>query len=379
MRRKIICNNNKEEENVIDIDINYKNSENDNIKNEKTLKYETNNNTNEYDNNDNGTKRKMKPDGNKTKANPPKNGDGTIEDEDVKNEINVISIKKRKNNNENQKIINEKNNFDTISNEIDNNNNGDNKSDDINKYLQRNGIETRMGLLQSMKREEQLLRTKYKYSLLNDKFDTVTVVLTSVFDKIYLIKILLLPAKYEIISVMFSLYLLCHMLLLTFLTFFYDIKTIKEIRTNEKFPNTSYYLSYGFLANLIVWIIFKLFECLLNNEHKIKRLNNMDNSDKEKINQKFNNYVFKIKRNIIVYLVIQFLLIMFCSFYLITFCGIYIATQKNVFQSYGIAFIEIIIIKIIYGIILGVLRKVSLYKNISIMYNITLLLNQYIS
>ena len=81
----------------------------------------------------------------------------------------------------------------------------------------------------------------------------------------------------------------------------------------------------------------------------------------------------------IIYFVLQFLIIIFCSFYLVAFCGIYIGTKKNVFQSYGIAFIEIIIIKIIYGFILGVLRKVSLSQKIKILYNIVLILNKYVS
>ncbi len=120
MNRKINKNNDKEEENVIDVDINnYKNSENENIRNNnKICKYETNSDDNNIINsnndNDSGTKRKMKSEGKKVKANPPKNGDGTIDDdEDVKNEINVISIKKNKNDAK-QKDIKEKKNFDTI-------------------------------------------------------------------------------------------------------------------------------------------------------------------------------------------------------------------------------------------------------------------------
>ena len=65
-----------------------------------------------------------------------------------------------------------------------------------------------------MRKEEKLLRTKYSLSIERDKFDSIIVVLTSIFDKIYLIKILLLLGKYEVLSLMFSLYLLCHMLLL---------------------------------------------------------------------------------------------------------------------------------------------------------------------
>ena len=177
---------------------------------------------------------------------------------------------------------------------------------------------------------------------------------------------------------MFSLYLLCHMILLTFLTFFYDIKTIKQMWEKEDYPNTNYYLLYGFLANIIVWIIFKLFCCLLNNEYKMKKINQINNNKRKK-EEKVEKLIYKIKRNIIIYLVLQFLIILFCSFYLITFCGIYIGTKKNIFQSYGIAIVEIIIIKIIYGFILGVLRKVSLFNEIKPLYAIVTILNKYLS
>ena len=54
-------------------------------------------------------------------------------------------------------------------------------------------------------------------------------------------------------------------------------------------------------------------------------------------------------------------------------------TKNKIFTAYGIAFIEIIIIKIIYGAILGILRKVSLYTQNNTMYNVVLILNKYIS
>ena len=192
-----------------------------------------------------------------------------------------------------------------------------------------------------MKEEKKLLTSKYNYSLTQDKFDSVIIVSTSIFDKIYLIKILLLSGKYDIKPLKFSLYLL-----------------------------------YGFLSNIIVWLIYNIFCCLLDNEINVKKINN---EIKQKKEQKYKKIISKIKRNMIIYLVLQFLILTFCSFYLITFCGIYIRTKKNVFQSYGIAFIEIIIIKIIYGFILGVLRKVSLSQKIKILYNIVLILNKYVS
>ena len=361
-----------------EVEYNY-NTENDKMKDEKvdkTFKYKNKNENNIIDSNndsDNKSNRKMKEEN--IKANPPKYANNYI-DEDEKdkkdNDDNVINIKKLNLNKiKDIKDINEKN----IETKSDLNDRVSNDTE-IRNYLQKNGIETQMGFLQSMKKEQKLLKEKYNHSLINDKFDSIIVIFTSIFDKIYVVKILLLSGKYEIISVMFSLYLLCHMILLTFVTFFYDIKTIKKIWSEENYPSTSYYLSFGFLANVIVWIIYKLFCCLLSNEYKIKKIKKTEEAKKE---MKFNKETYKIKRNIIIYSAIEFLLILFCSFYLITFCGIYLGTKTKIFQSYGIAIIEIIIIKIIYGLILGILRKISLYKEIKILYDVVLLFNKYIS
>ena len=363
--------------------IEYNNSENDKIKEnkvDKNSKYKTDRNIN-----NSNSKRKMKSKDKKDKKdkkthNPPKKMVETDEeDEKDKNEVINIeneNIKTNKKKDRNIKIkIDEKNNFDIFSEP----NNNSNNNSEVDKYLKKNGIETQMGFFYSMKKEKKLLRAKYNESIEKDKFDSIIVVLTSIFDKIYSVRVLLLAGKYENIPLMFSLYLLCHMALLTFLTFFYDIKTIKKMWEKENYPNTNYYLLYGFLSNIIVWIIFKLFCCLLNNEYKIKKINQMNSNNRRKKEEKVEKLIYKIKRNIIIYLVLQFLIILFCSFYLITFCSIYIGTKKNIFQSYGIAIVEIIIIKIIYGFILGVLRKVSLYNEIEPLYAIVTILNKYIS
>ena len=360
----------------------YYNSENNRINENKLDK----NSKYKHVINDSNTNRKMNNDEIKINANPPKhNVENANENENEKIEREINFNKKKlkddlvKNKHHHHKHIdikiNEKNNFDIFS-EIKNENENNINNAEIEKYLQKNEIETTKSFYQSMKEKKKLLTSKYNYSLTQDKFDSVIIVSTSIFDKIYLIKILLLSGKYDIKPLKFSLYLLCHMLLLTFVTFFYDIKTIKNIWQKEDYPNTNYYLLYGFLSNIIVWLIYNIFCCLLDNEINVKKINN---EIKQKKEQKYKKIISKIKRNMIIYLVLQFLILTFCSFYLITFCGIYIRTKKNVFQSYGIAFIEIIIIKIIYGFILGVLRKVSLSQKIKILYNIVLILNKYVS
>ena len=256
-----------------------------------------------------------------------------------------------------------------------------NNSEEYKNYLKKNEIELEKGFFFSIQKEEKYLRKNFSESMTKDKYDSVVMVLTSIFDKIYFSKILLLSDRGEIVSVMFSLYLLCHMLLLTFSAFFFDIKTIHKIFENEDYPNLGYYLLYGFLGNLIVWAIFRLLSCLVSNSNKMRKLFARANStfNVVKKERKFNRLMGEIKRNIVIYLVIQFILILFCSFYLITFCGIYTGTKTKLFLAYGFAVIEIIIIKCFYGLVLGVLRKISLYAEKRSLYNFVLFFNKYLS
>ena len=253
-------------------------------------------------------------------------------------------------------------------------------SEEYYNYLRKNEIETNKGFFTSVRKEEKYLRENFSVSMTKDKFDVVVVVLTSIFDKIYLAKVLFLSSKYQITSLMFSLYLLCHLLLLTLCALFLDIKTISKIFENENYPNMGYYILYGFLGNLIIWVIFKLFCCLIDNVNNIRKLfKKNSNSLREKQFAKLNKLISNIKRDIIVYLVIQFVIILLCSFYLIVFCGIYTGTTTKLFLSYAFSLMTIVIVKIVYGLILGILRKISLYAEKNSLYNAVLIFNKYIS
>ena len=172
---KIKVINGKENNNI-----EYNNSENDKIKENKIDK------TSKFDNNISSTKRNMK-------ANPPKSVNKNEEKEDIKITNDIISIKKA---NQKSNILTEKNFYLEDKNNLETNNNAE-KEAEFNKYLQKNEVDTQTGFFQSMKQEEKLLRTKFSYSLENDRFESMVVILTSIFDKIYLVKILLLPGKFD--------------------------------------------------------------------------------------------------------------------------------------------------------------------------------------
>ena len=171
-----------------------------------------------------------------------------------------------------------------------------------------------------------------------------------------------------------SVYVLYHAILLSLLAMFYNIDTIKNIWNKENYPNLQYSLTNGFLSCLIVWIIYKIFLCIISNEGIIKRYLraklNKANKDENKLQKKFDDLKFKVKIRMIIYFVLIFLVGISCLLYITTFCAVYTGTKKYVFRTYGIALVEVLIIKIIYGIILGILRKIGLTKQNRALYKI---------
>ena len=209
--------------------------------------------------------------------------------------------------------------------------------------------------------------------------------LTEIIDKIYIIKILLFTRKFDLLTVQLSIYLLCHTLLLILLALFFDIKTIQKIWNTDNYPGLGFYLLYGFIACIVIWIIYTIMLCLWSNNDKIKDLLKLiHNCKKYKVNRdknikkKYDNVAWKIKFKVIVYSIIEFLLLGFCFVYFVTFCTVYTGTMSKVFKAYGIALIEVLIIKIIYGIVLGILRKVSLAKQKKTLYNVVLFMDTYL-
>jgi hypothetical protein len=224
--------------------------------------------------------------------------------------------------------------------------------------------------------EEKLLRVDYENALKNNKSEILITILTEIIDKIYLIKSIWLLQKYELFSLYFSLYLLWHMLLLFFLSLFYNNSTFHKIWIKDSYPDLSYYLSFGFVSAIISFIIYKVLSFLINYNYKLDEIKNIP---KEETEQQYNKFKFWNKIKLIAYYIVEFALLILFFLYLISFCGVYTGTQSKLIQSYGIALIEIVIIKIIYGLVLGILRRVSLSYKINKLYNIVKFLDIYVS
>ena len=234
-----------------------------------------------------------------------------------------------------------------------------------------------------IKIEQRLLRSQFY--LVEDKdhsfLNFLLLLLVEILDKIYIIKILFFMQKYDILTLILSIYFLHHVILLNILAMFFDIRTIKKM-FNKDYPDNGFYIGLGFCACLIVWILYTIFICIITNKGKYNEILDVKKSKKKNkfqlIDKKYKSLIFKTKIKLIVYSIIQFGLLLFFFFYSVMLCIIYSSIKKKLFLNYLIALIEIVIIKIIYGIILAILRQISLLKKYKTLYKIVLFMDNYI-
>jgi hypothetical protein len=96
------------------------------------------------------------------------------------------------------------------------------------------------------------------------------------------------------------------------------------------------------------------------------------------IDKKYFSLKRKTKIKITLYSIIQYIFIIFFTIYSVTLCAIFYGTMKNIYLNYVIALIEVLVIKILYGLVLSILRQVSLTKEKKGLYNVVLFMDNYI-
>ena len=275
-------------------------------------------------------------------------------------------------------------------------NDGRNK-DDIRNF---NNITSLYTLI---KREHSYLRVNYNHYISKQHPNCFATILADIFDKIYLIKTLLLLRNFDIFSVHLSLYLFYHISLLSLICLFFTVKTIRRIWEEPDFPTRYFYLLYGFIANVIIWVIYKIFIYFLDNEdgirilmkinkenvmngeliENIRRNKNKDNNNEEELkeitSERYEALIRKIKIKTAVFYIIILIITGACSIYLLTFSAFYTGTKRYVIKTYYISIIEIVIIKFIAGLCLGYLRVAAERNEIKCLYNLVYFFDKYLS
>ena len=234
-------------------------------------------------------------------------------------------------------------------------------------------------IFELIKLESTLLTVNYQKALQKNKAEILIMLLTEILDKIYIVKAIWFLQKYAIVPLYVSLYLLWHMLIISFLSLFYNYSNLHKIWIQDNYPNLNFHLSFGFLSCLISFFFYRGLCFLIFNDRKIAELDSIPRENKNEINEKYNKMMFWAKIKIIIFYAVVFILCIIFFLYLMAFCGVNIGTKAKLFESYGIALIEVTIIKILYGIVLGILRKVSLTYEIEKLYFIVRILDLYIS
>jgi hypothetical protein len=272
-----------------------------------------------------------------------------------------------------------------------------NEKEDFNPEKELRLTDEGTGFFGTIRREQVFLRTGYDNYLKKKHSNVFIIFLAEIFDKIYFIKTCLFLKKFDIFCVQLSLYLFYHILLLALICGFFTIKIIKKIWENDNFPNINFYLLYGLIANVIVWIIYQMFSCVLDFNDSIKYMitlkselvenqyiedfdrDNIHDSNEDVYKEKYEELIYQIKCRITLFYVISFLFTLFFSIYLVSFFAFYTGTKRRVLTTYYVGIIEILLIKIIYGILLATLRYASIKKGYKSLYNFVFILDKYLS
>ena len=257
-----------------------------------------------------------------------------------------------------------------------------------------------------IKREHTYLRFNYDYyvSKLHPSF--FATFCAEIFDKIFIIKTCFFLKRFDIFSIHFALYVFYHMLLFSLICGFFTVNTIKKIWEESDFPRMNFYLLYGFLSNVIIWVFYKIFLLFLDNQDRIRALvelkndkknNNIisekfkrrndelesDSSEEEQLNPyialRYDEFMRRLKIQITVFYIIIFIFTGFCAIYLVTFFAFYTGTKRRVIKAYYISIIEIIIIKFIYGLSIAALRIASEKNKYKRLYNFVYICDKYLA
>jgi len=275
--------------------------------------------------------------------------------------------------------------------------NTNNEKDDFNPETDLKITDEGTGFFGTIRREQIYLRENLEKYIKKDHTNFYSIFFAEIFDKIYFVKTCLFLRKFDIFCIQLSLYIFYHTLLISILCGFFTIKIIKKIWENDNFPDLKFYLLYGLIANIIVWIIYQMLSCVVDFHDKIKDMTtlkyelienqNTEHFDRDNIHdlnedvyrEKYEELIYQIKCRIALFYIISFIFILFFSIYLISFFSFYTGTKHRVLTAYYISIIEILLIKIVYGLILAILRIVSIIKGYKCLYYFVFILDKYLS
>ena len=199
----------------------------------------------------------------------------------------------------------------------------------------------------------------FKQALLKDNRNILRIFLCYFNSKLDIIQIIFFPNEFSHLSVTLSLYLFELLLDLTLnaLLFSDEVISQKYYNNGELLLITSNILSIA--SNIISSFIICITEYLIKYEITLETAVKEIKSAKLFL-QIFIKIYRMITKKIIIFYFIIFLTGIFCSYYLFIFCAIFQKAQENLLMNYIIGLGWGIGYKVVFSLIITILRKISL-------------------
>ena len=201
----------------------------------------------------------------------------------------------------------------------------------------------------------------YKEALILDKRNFTSTFFYYFIRKIEILNLFINKNKYDSIFLLLSVYNLDLLIDCTLNSLLYNDDYMEKKYNNN--GNLDFFSSFflSFLSNLISFYLMWIINKLINHSLILELIENEIKNENQYY--KILSRIFPIiKKKIIIYNIISFIINIFCCYYLTIFCIIYKYSQKSLFLNYIIGIITSLVVSIILSLIISLLRKISIYK-----------------
>ena len=224
-----------------------------------------------------------------------------------------------------------------------------------------NKIKIKKDKIEKGKKEISYENMSYKDALIFDKRNFFLTFYYYLLRKIELLNLFFNRSVFESFFLLLSVYLLSLLMDFTMNSLLYsDDYMEKKYKNNGKLDFfSSFFLS--FLSNIISFCIIWLINRLINYS-LILELVYLEVKNAKNYYKLLSIIIPIIKKRLIIYIIINLIISIFCCYYLTIFCIIYKNSQYSLFINYLTGNITSLLIAIILSIIISLLRKISIYK-----------------
>jgi hypothetical protein len=207
----------------------------------------------------------------------------------------------------------------------------------------------------------------FNEAMINDKRNIIKMFVSYFNSKLDIIQIIFFPNEFSHISLTFSSYLFELLLDLTLnaLLFSDDVISQKYYNNGDLLFITSNILSIAsnIITSLIIYLTSNLIKYEATLETALKETNN-----KKIFFQIFVKIYYFIKLKIRIFYSIVLIISLLCIYYLFIFFAIFKKIQKNLFVNYIIGIVWGLGYKVVFCLIITILRKISLIKRYKRLY-----------